>query len=419
MKGRPVNPRAAPKKASFGNVQVRIYHVRRKADGRDFWQVSDYTTGKRRLITFADRDEAEREAARIAQNLAAGKVVALELSPAERAAYGRAIELLRPTGVSLEVAAATFAEASALLGNQPGRMIEAARHFSRRAAITKTSIGDAVSELIAFKKSRGMSARHLADLRNRLQRFASSFTGDLGDLTTPQLQRWLDDLGLSAQSVLNFRRVLSILFNHAVARGWVHRDDNPVVNLERVSVRRRGVVTLFTPEEASRILNQAQPPIRACLAITFFAGLRSKEVQRLDWTDVDLARAFIAVGRDKAKTASRRLVPIAPNLAEWLALDRQESGPLWPKREWAFHQAQSSTAERAGLSWRENAARHSFCSYRLAQIRNSAQVAMEAGNSQTMIHRHYAELVRPDEADQWFGIRPSTIVGQLNHRILA
>jgi hypothetical protein len=33
---------------------------------------------------------------------------------------------------------------------------------------------------------------------------------------------------------------------------------------------------------------------------------------------------------------------------------------------------------------------------------------MEAGNSQTMIQRHYAELVRPDAAGRWFAILPDT-----------
>ena len=406
IKGRFPARRAAPKVATFGNVSVRIYHVRRKADGREFWQVADYSTGKRRLVSFADRDEAQREAARIAHSLATGNVVALELSPSERAAYGRAIELLRPTGVPLEFAAATFAEAMALLDNEPGRLVEAARCHSRRATIKSTTVPDAVKEFLAFKKARGLSVRHVDDLSSRLSRFTRAFQCPLGEITAPHVQHWLDELKLSSQSVVNYRRVLSNLFNHAVARGWLHRDDNPTVGLERVTVRRRGSVTLFTPDEAERILENAHPPIRPCLAIVFFAGLRAKEVQRLDWSDIDLIGGFLTVGRDNAKTASRRLVPIEKNLAAWLALDHLPRGPLWPRTEWAFHSAQRSAAKRAKIPWRENAARHSFCSYRLAQTRNAAQVAMEAGNSQTMIHRHCAELVRPEDGQRWFRIQP-------------
>jgi predicted urease superfamily metal-dependent hydrolase len=56
--------------------------------------------------------------------------------------------------------------------------------------------------------------------------------------------------------------------------------------------------------------------------------------------------------------------------------------------------------------WRHNALRHSFCSYRLAEIKNAAQVALEAGNSPQMIFKHYRELVTEAEARQWFGIMP-------------
>jgi hypothetical protein len=55
----------------------------------------------------------------------------------------------------------------------------------------------------------------------------------------------------------------------------------------------------------------------------------------------------------------------------------------------------------------KNGLRHSFCSYRLAQTNNAAQVALEAGNSPTMIFRHYRELVTPAQAEAWFSIRPN------------
>ena len=60
------------------------------------------------------------------------------------------------------------------------------------------------------------------------------------------------------------------------------------------------------------------------LAIGAFAGLRSAEIQRLDWAD--LKESFIEVTAGNAKTRSRRLVPIQPNLAKWLAIYRQDSG---------------------------------------------------------------------------------------------
>lgn len=52
---------------------------------------------------------------------------------------------------------------------------------------------------------------------------------------------------------------------------------------------------------------------------------------------------------------------------------------------------------------------HSFTSYRLAAVPNTAQVALEAGNSPQMIFRHYRELVRAMDAERWFGITPEAV----------
>ena len=65
----------------------------------------------------------------------------------------------------------------------------------------------------------------------------------------------------------------------------------------------------------------------------------------------------------------------------------------------------AETAEIEGwepFACKHNALRHSFIGYRLGAIQNTAQVALEAGNSPQMIFRHYRELVRPTEAEKWF-----------------
>jgi len=58
------------------------------------------------------------------------------------------------------------------------------------------------------------------------------------------------------------------------------------------------------------------------------------------------------------------------------------------------------------LEWRHNALRHSFCSYRLAEVKSTAQVALEAGNSPHIIFKHYRELVTEADAKRWFSLLP-------------
>jgi hypothetical protein len=118
---------------------------------------------------------------------------------------------------------------------------------------------------------------------------------------------------------------------------------------------------------------------------------------------VDLGRKIIELRAGQAKTASRRIVPIADNLATWLAkIDR--NGPVVPDAG-VFLKARK-LAKSLGLAWPHNALRHSYISYRIAVVQSAAQVALEAGNSPAIIFKHYRELVTKEAADKWFGILP-------------
>src|SRR5262249_32692141 len=72
------------------------------------------------------------------------------------------------------------------------------------------------------------------------------------------------------------------------------------------------------------------------LTLGAFAGIRHAEIQRLEWNDIRFDDAMITIGASKAKTASRRLVPIVPNLREWLMKHRQKSGLVVAHKDVAF-----------------------------------------------------------------------------------
>ena len=126
----------------------------------------------------------------------------------------------------------------------------------------------------------------------------------------------------------------------------------------------------------------------------------------MDWKDIDLASSLITVGADKAKTRSRRLVPILPNLAAWLRPYAGKTGPVWTGTENDLQDARAATVQKSETPWKDNAARHSFISYRLAEVQDVAKVALEAGNSPAVIFKHYRELVKPDAAKTWFAVSP-------------
>jgi integrase len=200
-----------------------------------------------------------------------------------------------------------------------------------------------------------------------LGRFAESFAVEIGTVTTGDIQRWLDALKLSPQSTRNFRTVLHALFAFAESRGYIFKGGNPVAGTETITAS-GGEIEIYSPEEIASLLSAAPWEFVPMLALGAFAGLRTAEAERIEWPDIDLAGGWITIGRDKAKTRSRRLVPILPNLRAWLSPYASEKGHVWKGSAKDLQDARAATVKAAGTSWKDNALRHSFISYRLADV---------------------------------------------------
>jgi integrase len=114
----------------------------------------------------------------------------------------------------------------------------------------------------------------------------------------------------------------------------------------------------------------------------------------------------IEIRAGQAKTAARRLIPILPNLAEWLEPYKAETGKIGYANSERIARA---LAKKIGIAWIHNGLRHGFGSHRLAATKNAAQVAHEMGNTERMVHAHYKELVTEAQGNEWFGIVPEIV----------
>src|SRR5687767_4157200 len=106
----------------------------------------------------------------------------------------------------------------------------------------------------------------------------------------------------------------------------------------------------------------------------------------------------------------------------WLTPYAQQQGKIWRRTHERFYDAMLETAvatkteanERKGIKgqdavkWKANALRHSYASYRFAQIGDAGRVAGELGNSAAVVHRYYRELVKASEAEKWFDVKQET-----------
>ncbi len=161
---------------------------------------------------------------------------------------------------------------------------------------------------------------------------------------------------------------------------------------------------IFTPDELKQIIAVCPENLLPHIVIGAFAGIRSAEIARLEWGDVLWEQGYIEIKVRKAKTKARRLVPLLPNLRAWLEPYREQTGFVCHLPNTAVRL--NYLGDKAGFGWRQNALRHSFASYRLAQIQDAAKVALEMGNSPEKLFLHYRELVTATAAEEWFSIFP-------------
>jgi integrase len=273
-----------------------------------------------------------------------------------------------------------------------------AKHFG--LVVRKASVPEVVEQLLVSRKQDGSGRRHLYQLSSVLRRFAAACPGPILDVTSADIDAWLRSLKVSPVSRNAMLVTVNILFSFALEQNYLPAGPTAASQLRKVKVP-DSEISIFTPGDFARIIHAAPDRLIPLLAISAFAGIRSAEIARLDWSAVDLDRRIIEVRAGQAKTASRRVIPITDNLASWLA-PLPRTGRVVPSC--TQHKEITALAKSLGIPWPRNVLRHSFISYRIAIVKSADQVALEAGNSPAIIFRHYRELTTEETAREWFGI---------------
>lgn len=164
---------------------------------------------------------------------------------------------------------------------------------------------------------------------------------------------------------------------------------------------------MFTPEELQFIIESTRTVWLPWVLITAFAGVRTFEVLRMDWTSVRWEQRLIDLPPEVTKVNERRIIPMCDALIQKLAPWRESRGPVCedkiPQREIEQILAKAKTV-RPDFCWKHNALRHAYGSYRTALTQNVPQVALEMGNSVGMVKRYYLEAQTFEEGLRWFQI---------------
>jgi hypothetical protein len=385
---------------SNGTQTVKLYHSVNR--GKAMYQLAFYTAGRRIQKNFRDKSEAKRVANQILRGLTLDTQAVDALVTPDLESLIAARKALAPS-YALHVAVEEHAQAVVKLGKISLR--EAVEFFLRhnRADVPRLTLSEIAEQFAASRQQSGLSAHYVSQCRKTVGDVAKAFPGKaLPDMNTSELDAWLGGLTFGAKTKNGMSIILVACGNWAEGRGYLVKGGSPFPAMVRYK-ETKASVSILTPENIASLLTKADKTLRPFLALGAIAGLRTAELQRLDWSEIDLDRGFITVDANKAKTRQRRLVPILENLKLWLTPCKQTSGPV------CLHQRPQMAAARLcqGFAWQDNGLRHSFISYRLATLHDTARVALEAGNSPEVIFGHYRELVTPEQAKAWFYVTPS------------
>ena len=386
-----------------GHAVVKIYRMKQRAGYN--YAVAYVTPTGRVKRNFADLELAKREANTIAANLAGGDLEALKLTGRERQLYVAASEAIAHTGMTLDVVAREFATAFDILGQDA--IIEAARFFKKQteSKVPTMTVTDAVARFAAAKEAEGISFFYRKVIRRYLSlHLCKAFQCNLTAVTTEDLRSYLNAMKTGPVAKNNNRQTIITFFRWARAQGWLpSREATAPEGLGSYSVKLRDV-TIYTPDEVSRLLAAAEEQFLPWVALIAFGGLRNHELRKgLQWSAIDFDKGTLIVPAAIAKTGRKRKTVMPENLRAWLEPYRGKEGAIFSKDADDYV---PKTAKAAGVTWKRNALRHSFGSYRMESTKNAGQVSLEMGNSAAVVLRHYFEIVDASAAKAYWNIWP-------------
>ena len=391
-----------------GSARIYLSPVVVKGERYDSYLVAYYDQGKRCRQRFNDYGKAHSFAEEKATQLSGGELAAVSLKNDDHRIYGAAVASLEPMGTTLEFAIREYIAARKVLGDVS--VLEAAKFYDRhgRSITKKATLSDILQAMIQGLESDGRSAYHIRDVRRHVGVFIAKHSHDIQDITTSHINDWLRSLDVKGRTRDNHRDSVHNFFRFARAEGYLPKD-RPTVADETKRVNDPGAENaVFTVREMGKMLVGAPEGLIPSLALKFFSGLRTEEMIRLRWEDIKFDQDVIFLGKHVTKTKQRRIAPLLPNLKRWLEPHRQPDG-LVAARWISAHtlsKAWSNRAKDVGVLYKKNGMRNSYISYRVATVKNVAQVALESGNSPGVIQREYLELVTEGQSKKWFAFVP-------------
>lgn len=283
-------------------------------------------------------------------------------------------------------------------------------------------MSDALKVFIDEKERDGLRQRTLDALKRSLERFSEKLLDPWTHEVTPEAVagylRTLRSADGKTKASLKFwnncRHELNGFFAWATEKDKsTNRPftlNNPVAEVRAYSARKvreqqSAKPATTTPKAVRRILGTLMRWRDGALvryyALAYFAGIRPEEIERMNGREeelINLKTRTITIPANISKTRQERQILVSDNLAQWLTAF---PAPVIPTN---FRRMNAKVRKHFDLSHDE--ARHSFISYHVAVNRSVGDAALQAGNSEAIVKRHYLNLHPREEGAEFFRLSP-------------
>ena len=365
------------------------------------FRVTGWLDGQRVRKNFRTRDEAEAERQVLEVQRAQGET-------------GIRTTITRLTDAQVGEAETLFVRAAGLPHSLTFYLDYALSNY--REPQTSKKLLRAVAEYLAAKKHERrqdqISESHLVFMRRDLKRFLRHFPRvTVAELTAERLIEYFNFGQLKKPSLKTYnnrRGIVSNFLKFAFHRGWIH--ENPIAKVPHHRIRRkRGAAVTFSAAQAEALMHHVEgieggrfvPFFALCLFAGIRPCVRTGEILRLKPELVNLESGIINITAEVSKVREPRKVIIQSNLAAWLKAYPLDKFPIVPEN---LQHVRAKIAKDFGLS--HDIMRHTFISMFVAKFRSLGEAALQAGNSEAIIRKHYLDLKSQTEAERFFGIMP-------------
>jgi integrase len=373
-----------------------------KCRGKEIFRVFHRVNGQRVPKTFASLSKAKADAKSLLKERYGKADSKLHLTEDEKRDCQAAMNLMKQAGIrtSLETAIRHYSDLVKIVGHA-SLLTDVARKHAEGRGKTGTPIELAAlrEDYLHALKKQELSVRYQNTQRSHTGQFLKHAPDVMSDQVTRELmQEFIDSKKkCDARTKKNLLDAIEAMMRFGKSSRCVPPEWDEVDHVIAPAVQPKQVKT-YTPEELKKLLAAAPKKFRPILALAAFGGIRSSEIEALDWKHIRIREKeqgdrIIRLDIDVTEESSKRSLPIDDILWNWLVGPSKREGKLWTGTHDDFYRMQQTIAKAAGVDWKQNALRHTCISAKVAITKDVPRVAYESGNSVAIIKKYYHDLL--------------------------